>query len=116
MERNVNRRDWLTKTSLALAGGLVLGNEVMEQYERLTHKRIWALGGLNGWSVRWHKYQNINGGAVFWSIPQEEWMDANPVRYQRMHIGRSELYVALPVPTPPKFVVLPTSGDEWRIL
>lgn len=40
----MNRRDWLKRTSLALAGGLVLGDEVMEQYARLTHKRVFALG------------------------------------------------------------------------
>jgi hypothetical protein len=40
----MNRRDWLTKTSLALAGGLVLGNEAMEVYERLSHRKVWAMG------------------------------------------------------------------------
>lgn len=41
----MNRRDWLKRTSLALAGGLVLGDAAMEAYERLTHKKVWALGG-----------------------------------------------------------------------
>lgn len=42
----MNRRDWLTKTSLALAGGLLMGDAVMEQYERLTHRKVFALGAM----------------------------------------------------------------------
>ncbi len=34
-----SRRDFLRKTSLALAGGLVLGDAVMDAYARLTHVR-----------------------------------------------------------------------------
>lgn len=66
----MNRRDWLKRTSLALAGGLVLGDEVMEQYERLTHKRIWALGGglehetvvVDGREIRVFKSRKVYGG------------------------------------------------------
>lgn len=42
----MNRRDWLKRTSLALAGGLVLGDAAMEAYERLTHRKVFALGGV----------------------------------------------------------------------
>ena len=33
------RRDFLRKTTIALAGGLVVGDAAMELFERLTHKR-----------------------------------------------------------------------------
>lgn len=116
----MDRRNFLRRTSLALAGGLVVGPQVMEMYEqaslrddlldymaRMTHKKVFALGAIplptirtstlsETWDeVTWHKYEHLNGGAVFWSVPQEEWMDLNPRRFQRMHIGRSEIYVAL---------------------
>jgi len=39
------RRDFIRKTSLALVGGVVVGDEVVEMFERLTHKKVWA-----GWS------------------------------------------------------------------
>jgi hypothetical protein len=44
----MDRRSFLRRTSLALAGGLVLGNEAMEMYERLTHKKVWAMGRMPG--------------------------------------------------------------------
>ena len=104
----MDRRDFLRRTSLALAGGLVVGPQVMEMYEQaslrddlldymamVNHKKVFALGAIPGWTVTWHQYEHLNGGAVFRSVPQEEWMDLNPKRFQRMHIGRSEIYVAL---------------------
>ena len=91
----MDRRAFLRRTSLAIAGGLVVGPQVMEMYERMTHKKVFALGEIPGWTVTWHRYEHLNSGGVFWSIPQEEWMDQNPKRFQRMHIGRSEIYVAL---------------------
>lgn len=42
----MNRREWLTKTSLALASGLVLGDVAMDAYERLSHKKVFALGEI----------------------------------------------------------------------
>jgi hypothetical protein len=42
----LDRRQWLTRTSLAIAGGLLLGNEAMEMYEKLTHKKVWAMGAM----------------------------------------------------------------------
>ncbi len=33
------RRDFLMRTSLALAGGLILGDEALEAFARLTHVR-----------------------------------------------------------------------------
>jgi hypothetical protein len=33
------RRDFLRRTSLALAGGLILGDEALEAFARLTHQR-----------------------------------------------------------------------------
>jgi hypothetical protein len=55
----MNRRDWLTKTSLALAGGLVLGDAVMEQYERLTHTKVFALGAMQGHDDYFLSYGDI---------------------------------------------------------
>ena len=40
----MDRRNFLRRTSLALAGGLVVGPQVMEMYERMTHKKVFALG------------------------------------------------------------------------
>jgi len=42
----MDRRAFLRRTSLAIAGGLVLGPQVMEMYERLNHKKVWALGEI----------------------------------------------------------------------
>jgi|SRR3990172_5453252 len=35
------RRDFLRRTSLALAGGLLLGDAALEAFERLTHRKVW---------------------------------------------------------------------------
>lgn len=43
------RRDFLRKTTIALAGGLIVGDAAMELFERLTHKKVYALGGYNEW-------------------------------------------------------------------
>lgn len=48
----MNRRDWLKRTSLALAGGLVLGDAAMEAFERLTHRKVFAM-----WKPRDMLYQ-----------------------------------------------------------
>lgn len=40
------RRDFLRRTSLAIAGGLVVGDAALELFERLTHKKVWALGPM----------------------------------------------------------------------
>ena len=42
----MDRRAFLRSTSLALAGGLVVGDAAMELYERLTHRKVWALGAV----------------------------------------------------------------------
>lgn len=42
----MDRRAFLRRSSLALAGGLLVGDAVMDAYERLTHRRVFALGGL----------------------------------------------------------------------
>lgn len=55
----MDRRNFLRRTSLALAGGLVVGPQVMEMYEqaslrddlldymaRMTHKKVFALGAM----------------------------------------------------------------------
>lgn len=40
----LTRRDFLRRTSLALAGGLLLGDAALEAFERLTHRKVFALG------------------------------------------------------------------------
>lgn len=40
------RRDFLRRTSLALAGGLIVGDQAIELFERLSHRKVFALGGL----------------------------------------------------------------------
>lgn len=42
------RRDFLRRTSLALAAGLVVGPEVMEAFERLTHRKVFVSAWPNG--------------------------------------------------------------------
>lgn len=41
----MDRRAFLQRGSLA-AGGLLLGVSAIDEYERLTHRKVWALGGL----------------------------------------------------------------------
>lgn len=36
------RREFLRRTSLALAGGLLLGDAALELFDRLTHRKVWA--------------------------------------------------------------------------
>lgn len=40
-----DRRTFLTKSGLAL-GALIVGDEVLEVLDRLTHRKVFALGGL----------------------------------------------------------------------
>lgn len=42
----MDRRQFLRRSGLAVAGGLVAGNAALELFERLTHRKVWALGGL----------------------------------------------------------------------
>lgn len=43
----LDRRTFLRRTSLALAGGLIVGDAALELFERLTHQKVFALG--DGW-------------------------------------------------------------------
>ena len=40
------RRDFLRRSSLALAGGLIVGDAALELLDRLTHRKVWALGAM----------------------------------------------------------------------
>lgn len=40
------RREFLRKSSIVLATSLIVGDEALEAFERLTHRKVWALGGL----------------------------------------------------------------------
>jgi hypothetical protein len=42
----LDRRSFLRRTSIALAGGLLVGDEALALFERLTHQKVFALGGL----------------------------------------------------------------------
>ena len=42
----LSRRDFLRRSSLAIAGGLIVGDAALELLDRLTHKKVWSLGGL----------------------------------------------------------------------
>jgi hypothetical protein len=46
----VNRRGFLTRSGLAL-GALIVGDEALALAERLTHRKVWALGAV---SQPWH--------------------------------------------------------------
>jgi hypothetical protein len=41
----MNRRNFLTRSGLAL-GALIVGDEVLETLDRLTHRKVYALGGV----------------------------------------------------------------------
>ena len=41
----MNRRNFLTRSGLAL-GALIVGDEVLETLDRLTHRKVWALGAI----------------------------------------------------------------------
>lgn len=43
-----SRREWLKKSSLWLGAGLLVGDDALAMLERLTHKPIFALGGVLG--------------------------------------------------------------------
>ncbi len=52
----MNRRNFLTRSGLAL-GALLVGDEVLEAMDRLTHRKVWAghtfaprCPSLNGWN------------------------------------------------------------------
>lgn len=40
----MDRRSFLRRSTIALAGGLVLGDAALEAFERLTHRKVFALG------------------------------------------------------------------------
>src|SRR3990167_9610905 len=42
----MDRRAFLRRTSLALAGGLIVGDAALEMFERLNHSKVFALGGI----------------------------------------------------------------------
>ena len=39
------RRAFLRRSAIALVGGLLLGDAALDAFERLTHRKVWALGG-----------------------------------------------------------------------
>lgn len=40
----MDRRNFIRRTALALAGGLVVGDAALEAFARLTHRKVFALG------------------------------------------------------------------------
>lgn len=58
------RRDFFKRSSIVLAGGLIFGDAALEAFERLTHRKVFALGGLPEPKL-WH-------GMVGASYPQWE--------------------------------------------
>lgn len=42
---SLSRRSFLTRSTLAV-GGLLVGDAALEAFERLTHRKVFALGGL----------------------------------------------------------------------
>lgn len=47
----LDRRAFLRRGSIALAGSLLVGDAALEAFERLTHRKVFALGGMPeyGW-------------------------------------------------------------------
>ncbi len=43
---SLSRRDFLRRTTLAVAGGLIVGDAAMELFERLSHRKVFALGAI----------------------------------------------------------------------
>ena len=57
----MDRRSFLTRSTLALAGGLLVGDAALEAFERLTHRKVFALGGWRSVvaaDLSWDKVQD----------------------------------------------------------
>ena len=57
----LDRRTFLRRTSLALAGGLLVGDAALEAFERLTHRKVFALG-----NVKWMQSRLAPPGMMFY--------------------------------------------------
>ena len=42
----MDRRSFLRRSTIALAGGLLVGDAAIEAFDRLTHRKVFALGGV----------------------------------------------------------------------
>ena len=51
----MDRRRFLERTGLALMAGLVVGDQAVALYERLTHRKVWALGSMT--PLTWYRVE-----------------------------------------------------------
>lgn len=70
------------KSLIALAGGLLVGDEALEALERLTHRKVFALGdGITTWNrglvdlTGWTQYASVSlpPGYQYWSMTDVEY-------------------------------------------
>lgn len=83
----MTRRSFLARSSLALAGGLLVGDAALEAFERLTHRKVWALGGLSPQDA----FARLRG------ITEKEIADALKELYADMREATTPLVTPLPV-------------------
>lgn len=60
----MNRRLFLRRAGIATVGGLVTGNAALEMFERLTHRKVWALGGMPSVRDYYFQYPSYRPGDV----------------------------------------------------
>ena len=80
---SLSRRAFLTRSTLAV-GGLLVGDAALEAFERLTHRKVFALGGLSPMSEAdlMAIYRKVNRDvmeAMRAYTEEYQWMDDRPV-------------------------------------
>lgn len=95
----LSRRSFLTKSSIAIAGTLLVGDAALEAFERLTHRKVFALGGLPRqliWNLGAHHFEasetEMSGRAKL--IMAEQGLRAKEVRIGTSWIT-SRAYISL---------------------
>lgn len=74
------RRDFIRRTSLALAGGLLVGDAALQMFERLTHSRVFAFALYSPEMTLAELYRQANKDALAglkMVIPDADWLNAN---------------------------------------
>ena len=98
----LSRRDFLRRGSIALAGGLLVGDAALEAFERLTHRKVFALGEQKKWRGRGVYLQVAQDKpfaslleGVYEAIPEGAYEDVPASSWA--HPSGAHLYVRLPV-------------------
>lgn len=77
----MERRDFLKRTSIALAGGLILGDAALEAFERLTHRRtMFPSAGVGGRLIEWRGEMDAAGTLYWEQVSRPKVWNAEPPR------------------------------------